>query len=211
MSSENKLNVIERTDLGSASTRMLRREGYIPINYYSHGGDNHNLAIDQKSFMHALHSGGHIFEIVLGKKTHHVQIKDMQYHPVNDSVMHIDLMGFKMTDKINITVPLVIEGEAPGVKEGGILMHTLTHIEIRCLPVDVPENIAVDISHLDIGHHISIGDLTIPENVEIVTDPALSIVTIQTARGPAEEAAEAEAGELEEEAEETEVSESTEE
>ncbi len=208
MSSENTLNVVERKDLGSGSTKKLRREGFIPVNYYFQGGENTNLAIDQKSFMHVLHSGSHIFEMTLGKKKHHVQIKELQYHPVNDSIMHIDLLGFKMTDKINITVPLVIEGEAPGVKEGGVLMQTLNHIDIYCLPTNVPENIAVDISELEIGHHISIGDLEIPENVDVQSDTELSVVTIQIARGPAEdELVEGLEEDMDEEAEEGETSE----
>ncbi len=187
MSSDYKLNVIDRDAIGSNSVKKIRRQGLVPTNFYFLGGANHNLAIDAKELWHALHSGSHLFVATIGKKSHHVQIKDIQYHPVSDEILHVDLMGFKMTDKISIAVAVVITGEAPGVKEGGVLMQNLNQIDIVCLPANVPDNIVIDISELLLGQHISVSDLTLSEDVEIVTSPETPIIAVQTPRIAVEE------------------------
>ncbi|NQT97760.1 MAG: 50S ribosomal protein L25 [Candidatus Marinimicrobia bacterium] len=183
MTSDYILDTIERDSYGSKSAKKLRRQGMVPVSFYFHGSDNLNLAIDRKTLQLALQSGQHIFVINVGKKKQHVQIKELQYHPVTDDILHVDLMGFKMTEKISITVPLVIVGEAPGVKLGGILTQNLNLVDIFCLPADIPENIEVDISDLDIGQHIPVSDLVIAENIEIQSSPETPIIAVQAPRG----------------------------
>ncbi|MBC8402099.1 MAG: 50S ribosomal protein L25 [Candidatus Marinimicrobia bacterium] len=195
MTSDYILDTIERDSFGSSSVKKLRRQGMVPANFYFHGSGSLNLAIDRKTLQLALQSGQHIFVINVGKKKQHVQIKELQYHPVTDDIMHVDLMGFKMTEKISITVPLVIVGEAPGVKLGGILTQNLNLLDIYCLPADIPENIEVDISTLDVGQHISVSDLVVAENIEIQSSPETPIIAIQVPRG--EEAVEVIEGEIE--------------
>lgn len=189
MSSEYQLNVTERDSLGTNSIKKLRRQGLIPANFYQHGGTNINLAVDKKALQVALRSGSHLFAIQIGKKSHHVQIKELQYHPVTDDIIHVDFMGFKMTEKISIMVPLVFVGEAPGAKQGGILMHNINQVEIFCLPGDVPKNIVIDISNLGVDEHISVSDLVVPKEIEIHTSPDTPIIAAQSARGTVEEAA----------------------
>lgn len=195
MTSDYILDTIERDSFGSSNVKKLRRQGMVPANFYFHGSGSLNLAIDRKTLQLALQSGQHIFVINVGKKKQHVQIKELQYHPVTDDIMHVDLMGFKMTEKISITVPLVIVGEAPGVKLGGILTQNLNLLDIYCLPADIPENIEVDISTLDVGQHISVSDLVVAENIEIQSSPETPIIAIQVPRG--EEAVEVIEGEIE--------------
>ncbi|NQU28989.1 MAG: 50S ribosomal protein L25 [Candidatus Marinimicrobia bacterium] len=187
MSSEYTLDLIERDSFGTSSTNKLRRQGLIPVNFYTHGGGNHNFAIEEKKMSEALKSDQHIFVIKIDKKEQHVQIKELQYHPVYDTIMHVDLMGFKMTEKISIAVPLVIVGEAPGVKEGGLLIQNINQIDISCLPTDVPDSIEVDISDLDINEHISVGDLEVAEGIEVLSNAEIPIVAVQTPRGEEEE------------------------
>lgn len=202
MTSDYILDTIERDSYGSNSVKKLRRQGMVPVNFYFHGSDNLNLAIDGKTLQLALQSGQHIFVINIGKKKQHVQIKEFQYHPVTDDILHVDLMGFKMTEKISIAVPLVIMGEAPGVKEGGILTQNLNLVDIYCLPADIPENIEVDISALDIGQHIPVSDLVVAENIEIQSSPETPVIAIHAPRGEeAEEVIEEEIEVLDEEEE----------
>ncbi len=179
MSNEYILEVSEREDIGSGSVNKLRRQGLVPANYYFHGSGNHNLVVDQKVLYTAMHSDAHIFVINLGKKKYHVQIKDVQYHPVTDEIMHIDLMGFKMTDKITITVPIVINGEAAGVKEGGVLAQNINQVEVTCLPTAVPDKIEIDVAELELNNHISVADLDLGEDVEITTNLETVIIAVQ--------------------------------
>ena len=195
MTSDYILDTIERDRFGSSNVKKLRRQGMVPANFYFHGSGSLNLAIDRKTLQLALQSGQHIFVINVGKKKQHVQIKELQYHPVTDDIMHVDLMGFKMTEKISITVPLVIVGEAPGVKLGGILTQNLNLLDIYCLPADIPENIEVDISTLDVGQHISVSDLVVAENIEIQSSLETPIIAVQAPRG--EEEVEVIEGEIE--------------
>lgn len=195
MTSDYILDTIERDSFGSSNVKKLRRQGMVPANFYFHGSGSLNLAIDRKTLQLALQSGQHIFVINVGKKKQHVQIKELQYHPVTDDIMHVDLMGFKMTEKISITVPLVIVGEAPGVKLGGILTQNLNLLDIYCLPADIPENIEVDISTLDVGQHISVSDLVVAENIEIQSSLETPIIAVQAPRG--EEEVEVIEGEIE--------------
>ena len=103
----------------------------------------------------------------------------MQYHPVTDEVMHVDLMRVRRSEKMTFTIPIVLEGDAIGVEEGGVLSQILTAIDINCLPTDVPESINVDISDLVLNSTISIVDITdIPDDVEIVTSEESTVATI---------------------------------
>jgi len=187
MSCEHTLDLIERDSLGTSSVRKLRRQGLVPVNFYFHGGGNHSFAIEEKKLDEALKSDQHIFIINIGQEKQHVQIKELQYHPVTDAILHVDLMGFKMTEKISIAVPLVIIGESPGVKLGGLLIQNINQIDIFCLPTDVPDNIEVDISELDLNEHISVGDLEIAEGIEVLSNAELPIIAVQTPRGEEEE------------------------
>lgn len=208
MSNEYVLETVDRDSLGSKSVNKLRRQGLVPANFYMHGGRNYNLAIDKKVLNTALHSGSHLFVIKIDKKSHHVQLKDLQYHPVTEDVLHVDLQGFKMTETITLAVALHIIGEAPGLKEGGIMVQNINQIEISCLPSAVPEFIEVDISSLNIGEHVSVGDLELDEGIEVLSLSETPIASVQIARGPAEDE---EVVEEEEDGEETTEDEETEE
>jgi large subunit ribosomal protein L25 len=124
-------------------------------------------------------SGQHVFEVEMNGATQYVTIKGIQYHPVTDEVLHIDLMQVNMSEKMNFTIPISLEGEADGVKEGGVLSQILTSIEVNCLPTSVPDNILVDISNMELNSNMTIGDIVdIPEDVEIISDLESTIATL---------------------------------
>ncbi|RMF10716.1 MAG: 50S ribosomal protein L25 [Candidatus Neomarinimicrobiota bacterium] len=183
------LDVVERKRTRTAGARSLRREGRIPVNYYYHGEKNHNLSIDRKALYAALHSGNHVFEIGIDGSPHYVMIKEVQYHPVTDEIIHVDLMRVRRKEKMTIAVPVSFEGQAAGVKKGGVMIENLSHLEISCLPTEVPESIAIDITELEIGHALTAGDVTLPDNIELVTDPELTVVTVQAPKTHVEEEA----------------------
>ena len=174
-----QIYVGERTHKGKSKIRALRRDGKIPGVYYYHGEENINLEIDKKNLYHALSTGQHVFEVTMTGETQYVMIKAIQYHPVTDEVMHVDLMRVRRSEKMTFTIPIVLQGEAIGVQEGGVLSQILTAIDINCLPTNVPESINVDISDLELNSTISVIDITdIPDDVEIVTSEESTVATI---------------------------------
>ena len=174
-----KLDLNERTAKGKSKARSLRRKGMVPGVYYFRGEENVSLQIDKKKLYHAMSSGQHVFEVEMNGATQYVTIKGIQYHPVTDEVLHIDLMQVNMSEKMNFTIPISLEGEADGVKEGGVLSQILTSIEVNCLPTSVPDNILVDISNMELNSNMTIGDIVnIPEDVEIISDLESTIATL---------------------------------
>ena len=174
-----KLDLNERIGKGKSKARSLRRDGMVPGVYYFHGKENVNLQIDKKKLYHAMSSGQHVFEVEMNGATQYVTIKGIQYHPVTDEVLHIDLMQVNMTEKMNFTIPISLEGEAEGVKEGGVLSQILTSVEINCLHTNVPDNILVDVSGMELNSNMTIADIVdIPEGVEILSDLESTIATL---------------------------------
>jgi len=173
------VNVADRKPSRTSGARALRREGRIPVVYYYHGQDNHNLSVDQKELYAALQSGNHVFEITIDGKDHYAMVKDVQYHPVTDAIIHLDLMRVRRSEKMTISVNIALEGHSAGVKLGGVLIENLNHLEISCLPTSVPEHILVDVNDLEIGDSLTAGEIDLPEGVELVSDPELTVVSVK--------------------------------
>ena len=178
-SSYYKLDISERTETRSKGSKALRREGLIPGVLYYSGEKNVNITVDKSVLFHAMQSGQRIFEIDQDGESQYTMIKELQYHPVTDVIIHIDLMRVRRSEKITISVPLVLVGEAIGIKEGGVLSQSMTQIEISCFPTDVPEHIEIDIEDLEMNSARSVTDIKIDnEDIEIVSDKNLNVVSI---------------------------------
>ncbi len=177
MASYYKLQIEDRLKIGSSSSRSMRRMGKIPINYYYKGESNKNLLIDQKELHRAIQSGQHVFEVSINNETVYVMIKDAQYNPVTEQIIHLDLMRVRRTEKMTFSLPLVFEGTAVGSVEGGIVTQVNSAIDIECFPTDVPESILVDISHLELNEVILAKDLTLPDDVSLISPEDTKIAT----------------------------------
>jgi len=174
-----KLEISDRTETRSKGSRAIRRKGLIPGVLYYTGEENVNISIEKSVLFHAMKSGQRIFEIEQDGESQYTMIKQLQYHPVTDEVVHIDLMRVRRSEKITIAVPLLLIGEPVGVTEGGVLSQSLNQIEISCFPTDVPEKIELNIEDLELNSAKSVADLELDlEDVEIVSDPNLNIVSI---------------------------------
>ena len=178
-SSYYKLDVANREELRSGGARKLRRKGLIPGVLYYSGEETVNISIKRSILFHAMQSGQRIFEIDQGGESQYTMIKQLQYHPVTDEIIHVDLMRVRRSEKITIAVPLVLNGEPVGVKEGGVLSQSLNQVEISCYPTDVPEQIELNIEDLELNSAKSVADVELDvEGVDIITDPSLNIVSI---------------------------------
>ena len=178
-SSYYKLKVSERTKLKTKGVKLLRRKGLIPGVLYYSGEKNVNIEVDKSILFHAMQSGQRIFEIEQQGKSQFTMIKQVQYHPVTDEIMHLDLMRVRRSEKMTITVPLVLIGDAKGVKEGGILSQSINQLEINCFPTDVPEQIELNVEDLELNSSMNISDIKLKnDDIEIITDGEVNIVNI---------------------------------
>ena len=178
-SSYYKLEVSDRTKIKTKGVKSLRRKGLIPGVLYYAGEKNVNIEIDKSILFHAMQSGQRIFEIEQEGKSQFTMIKQVQYHPVTDEVIHLDLMRVRRAEKMTITVPLVLIGDAKGVKEGGLLSQSINQLEINCFPTDVPEQIELNVEGLELNSSMNISDINLDnDDIEIITDKEVNVVNI---------------------------------
>ncbi len=178
-SSYYKLDISNREDLKSKGAKRVRKSGLVPGVLYYAGEESVNISIERSILFQAMQSGQRIFEIDQDSGSQFTMIKQIQYHPVSDEIIHVDLMRVRRSEKISISVPLVLVGESSGVKEGGVLSQSLNQVDISCFPTDVPENIELNIEDLELNSARSVADLHIDsDDVDIITDPTLNIVSV---------------------------------
>jgi large subunit ribosomal protein L25 len=138
--------------------------------------------VNTKELERLVSSGGHestLIELKLEDgKTQRVLIRDVQIHPYRPEILHVDFLAVHEGEKVKLEVPVRLNGVAPGVKEGGIIEHLRHEIEIRCIPSNIPEALDFDISHLGIGDSVTVGELEVPEGVEILDELTATIAAI---------------------------------
>ena len=149
------LSVDEREERGSREARRLRRGGFVPGVLYGGGnGDAVSFKVNARELRHTLADGSALMDVtVAGGKARPVIVKDQQFHPVRDELLHIDLLEVRLDEKIQSTVAVELTGveDSPGAKEGGVLEHVTRELNIEALPTDIPENITVDVSGMEVA------------------------------------------------------------
>ena len=178
-SSYYKLDISSRNQTGAKESKIARKKGLVPGVLYYSGEEALSISIEKSILLRAMNSGQRIFEISQDGDSQYTMLKQVQYHPVTDEVIHIDLMRVRRSEKMTISVPIVLVGDAIGVKEGGILSQSLTQVEISCYPTDVPEQINLKIDGLELNSTLSVGDIdTGSEDIELISDASINIVSI---------------------------------
>jgi len=181
MATEVKIEVHKR-DLSNKKSEMkaLRNEHKIPGIYYSHNSKNSTpLYITNEAIQEAQKSGAKIFNISVGNKKRNIIFKTIQYHPVTDQIIHVDLYGVDMKRAVTVKVSIALQGNAKGIiEDGGVLVQSLNEIEIDCLPLDIPDTINVDVSHLGIGDSIKLEEITLDEKFVLKTDIKQTIASV---------------------------------
>lgn len=171
----------------SVKAKVLRRENLIPVEYYGNGVKNMSLQVDYQTFRRLYRTAGDNTVIDLsveGKGKKKVLVQKVEYHPVTDNFIHVDLVNVNMDVEVTAHVPITLEGQAPAVKEmAGVLTQHLDAIEIKCLPGNLIHDITLNIDSLvDFHTSLHVSDLTIPANIELLTDPELTIVNVSAQR-----------------------------
>ena len=179
MSKFEKLNVSVREGKGTSFARRLRLENKVPAVLYHSGVEGTSLSVEKNELYKALKTGQFIFEIKVGDKEQFVLVKEVQYHPVTDEIIHVDFQQVKEDQKISLEVPLRTEGESEGVKLGGILVQLLNVVTINCKPSSVPEALSIDVTDLEINSSLFVKDIVLPDDIEMITAEDIAIVSVQ--------------------------------
>jgi large subunit ribosomal protein L25 len=175
------ISVKERQNVGKTSTRALRNQGNVPcvlyggekqVTFYAHENDFRKLVYTPNTFVVELN--------INGSKTKAI-MQDIQFHPVTDKILHIDFLEVFDGKPITVSLPVVLEGVAIGVKNGGNLMFRIPKIVSKGLVANLPEAITINIDHLSIGMFISIKDIAV-KGVEFLAPPNSVVVAVKTAR-----------------------------
>lgn len=194
---ETKLTVQSRDLKGTAHARRMRRAGWIPGVIYNDKGEAREITLPKHDFEQMLHH--HASEHVMiqiqidGDKEESVLLKEVQHDALSGGVMHVDLQEVSMTRKLRVEVPIELAGDATGVQQGGVLDHLLHHVEIECLPADIPEQIEVDVSGLKIGDMLTIEDLSLDTaKYTVLMDGEVGVASVSMPRAAEEEISEEE-------------------
>jgi large subunit ribosomal protein L25 len=195
------LNAYARTQARRGGAKKLRDSGRIPAVIYGRQQNPQNLEITSKDLENLIHHS--VSENLLvdlevkddARPKRLALVQEVQHHALSGKVLHVDFHEVAEDEKVTIMVPVETTGEATGVKNGGgILEHVLFKVKTRALPKDLPEVIVVDVSHLEIGQAIHIGDIKAGPGVEILGDKHISVIAVAAPISEAAEAAAAEAG-----------------
>jgi large subunit ribosomal protein L25 len=178
-----EINAQRREVFGKNAARRIRQEGMVPAILYGPQTDAVALILAKKDIFSILKSESGentLFKVAVDSEIRDAMIKDYQTDPVSDELIHVDLIQIVMDKAIQVAVPVLLVGEAVGVKtEGGFVDFVSREIEIECLPREIPEQILVDISALHLHQSLKVEDITAPEGTVFTDDPEMVVVMIQ--------------------------------
>ncbi len=186
------LKAAPRADFGSRSSRRMRRDGIVPGVVYSGGSEAKPFQVSERDVRAVTSEGAALFDLEIdGGKAIPVVIKEEQLHPVRGSLQHIDLQQVRLDEKIQAEVALELEGveTAPGVKGGGVLEHVTREITVEALPTEIPDNIVVNVSAMEINDTLQLSVVTPPEGVTFVADDPEEVTIVTLSPPRVEEAA----------------------
>ena len=175
-----------REGKGRAKSKDLRESGYLPSVVYFHGKDAVSIKVSRSALLKLVHQ--HRLESVIinlkikddkKAKGRPCLVKEIQYDPVREDIIHIDFNEISLTEAIKVNVPVATKGESIGVKqEGGSLEHLLWEVEVECLPTNIPKEIQVDITALKMGDAIHVKDIVFPAGVKPLNDPTAVVLHV---------------------------------
>jgi large subunit ribosomal protein L25 len=199
MADEIVIKAVKRDAQGTGAARRLRGAGQIPAIVYG-DTDPLALAVDAHDFglMVQHHGQNFVSDLVVDDaKPIKVMPKELQHDPMSGNIIHVDFIAISMTKKIQVSLPVELIGDAAGVTAGGVLEQLVSDIEVECLPTDMVESIPVDVTELNIGDHLSAGNLAMPAGLTLLADPELAVASVAAPRveSAAEESEEGEVAE----------------
>lgn len=190
------LQAKKREDLSRGVTNQIRREGDIPAVVYGKNQEPVTVSVNHLELVKTIRDEGRNAIITLdieGNDKIDVLLHGYQTDPVKGDVIHADFFAVDLTEEMDIAVPVRLDGDAIGVRDGGVLQQPVFELQIRVKPQDIPEEIVVNVEELNIGDTISVADLAKSDKYEILDDPETAVATVTA---PQEEAEPAEDGDV---------------
>lgn len=170
-----------RTETGKGPAHRLRATGRVPAILYGAGVDATPIHVSALDLLHVFHAMGQASVLVDLKLDGHEYLtiaREIQRDLIHNRFIHVDFMAVRRDEKITVNIELQEVGDSVGVKAGGVIEHHLREVEVECLPANVPQRIEFDITNLQIGESVRVGDLVPPEGVELLTDPDTMVLAV---------------------------------
>lgn len=183
------LQVERREELGTSATTRLRRTGRVPAVLYGHGQANEHVSVSNTDVKALLRHHSKTVELE-GDVKDTALVSEMQWDALGIQVLHMDLIRVDLNEKVEVTLPIRLYGDAAGVRDGGMLLENRHDVEVSCPAGSIPENLVVDINTLGVGEKRVAGDLVLPEGVELITPAETAIVHIEAPKGESDDEAE---------------------
>lgn len=167
-----------RESLGKKGTKAVRKEGAVPAVLYGSGDPVHFSVkpLDVRSLIYTPEFK--LAELTVGGNVTKAIVKDVQFHPVSDAIIHIDFLALQEGHPIKVSVPVAFEGTSPGVRAGGKLQQAVRHIKLKTTPDKLIDRITMDISNLELGESIRVRDIDAQEGVEIINPGGQPVATV---------------------------------
>ncbi len=176
------LSATSRADTGKGVARTLRREGHVPAVIYGHKRESLALSVSARELgrlLDHINAETTVIELDIDGKSSRTLIREIQRHPIQRNVLHVDFQELVAGEKVIVNIPIVLVGTPVGVRlAGGIMSQTLNELSVRCDPADIPNRVDADVTDVGVGHSLHVSDLTLPEGIELLTSPEETIMII---------------------------------
>lgn len=190
------LSATARADVGKGAARSLRREGRVPAVIYGHAREPQPLSLNARELerlLDRISAESTVIDLDLDGASSRTLIREVQRHPYRRQVIHVDFQELVAGEKVTVNIPIVLVGTPEGVRlSGAILNQVMTELTVRVDPAEIPGHIDVDVSRVTIGHSVHVGDLTLPEGVEVLDDAEATVATVSAPKVAEETATPAE-------------------
>lgn len=197
MAEQVTLTAQPRAGGGKGEARRLRREGRVPAVAYGSGLGATAVSVDALELYHALRTDAGLNALIrlhIGGDVHLTLARELQRHPVRRDILHVDFVAVDRSRKVTVDVPIHLQGHAAGADEGGVVDQALFAASVEVLPLEVPDELTLDVSEMQIGDVKRLSDLSLPEGVSLLDDPDRAVVSVymQALDVPEDEVEEAE-------------------
>lgn len=175
------LKGLEREAIGTANAQRLREEGLVPCVLYG-GGEHVHFSVYRDDFKNLVYTPNtYLVKIEVGGKSYKAIMQDVQFHPVNDTLIHVDFLAVDESKPVVVAIPTKVTGNSPGVRAGGRLAVKLKKVKIKGLLSDLPDALEINIDSLELGKSIKVENVSLP-NVELLAASNVAIVSVEATR-----------------------------
>jgi large subunit ribosomal protein L25 len=178
MATIGKLAAQTRTELGTLQCNRLRRQGLVPGNLYGHKQQPVSLKVNSDEIDRIVRSGTRVLNLEFDGNIDTAVVREVQWDYLGNQITHIDLVRVDPNERVTVEVHVDLKGIAPGTLSGGILDHSLHHLTVECLAIQIPDSIPVRIGALEAGDAIHVRELEVPENTRILNNPEAIVVRV---------------------------------